>query len=466
MDFRFRLVFRAFLAVLLSFALLARPAYAQSILRDAETEQWLMDISRPLVVAAGLDPRNFKVVLIYDNAINAFVAGGQIVYIHSATLTEADSTNMVQGVIAHEIGHITGGHIVRMAEGAKAATGVMLLSLLIGAAAIAAGAGDAGAGILMAGQRAALGKFLAFTRVQEASADAAAVTFLDKAGISGKGLIAFFKKLQNQSLRYGYNPKDAYEQTHPLDRERVSTLTGALDASKAWDAKTDPALEARFQRIKAKLKGYVMEPQQVMRVYPETDQTVPGHYARAYAWHRSAYPDQALKEADALLATAPHDPYFLELKGQILLESGRALEALPMLREATQLTNFNPLITGLFGHALIATEDQKNFPEAERVLRSAIAKDNQNPDAWYQLGIVYDRKGDPARAALATAERYNLQGNAQLAFVNARQAMTGIPRGTPDWVRAQDIYMVSEPELKRRKKDRDKDKQQEQQQQP
>jgi predicted Zn-dependent protease len=450
----FPLLLRTLFAVLLSFAVLVRPVAAQSVLRDAETEAWLQDISRPIVIAAGLDPRNVQVVLLLDKSINAFVAGGQIVYLHSGLLIAADNTDMVQGVIAHEVGHITGGHIVRMAEGAKAATGVMLLSLLIGAAAIAAGAGEAGAGLLGLGQRAALGKFLAFTRVQESSADAAGAQFLDKAGISGKGMIAFFKKLQNQSLRYGYNPEDSYDQTHPLDRERVTTLSDTLQKSAAWNAKTDPALDARFARIKAKLQGYVLEPQQVMRQYPESDQSVPAHYARAYAWHRSAYPDQALKEADALLATAPHEPDFLELKGQILLESGKPGEALPELREATELTHFNPLITSLFGHALIATEDPKNFPEAEKVLRSAIAKDNPNPFAWYQLGIIYDHKGDQARAALATAERYNLEGNAQLAYRNAKMAMAGIPRGSPDWVRAQDIYMVSEPELKKKKKDR------------
>ncbi|HYZ48663.1 MAG TPA: M48 family metalloprotease, partial [Sphingomonas sp.] len=159
MAFSFRTLFRALAAILISFALLVRPVAAQSVLRDAETESWLQDISRPLVAAAGLDPRNVQIVLLYDNTINAFVAGGQIVYIHSATLTEADNTDMVQGVIAHELGHVVGGHVVRMAEGAKAATGVMLLSLLLGAAAIAAGAGDAGAGVLMAGQRAAMGKF-------------------------------------------------------------------------------------------------------------------------------------------------------------------------------------------------------------------------------------------------------------------------------------------------------------------
>jgi predicted Zn-dependent protease len=157
-------------------------------------------------------------------------------------------------------------------------------------------------------------------------------------------------------------------------------------------------------------------------------------------------------EVDALLRIAPRDPYFLELKGQILLESGKPKEALSPLRDAVQLTSFNPLITSMFGHALIATEDPKNFAEAEQVLRSAIAKDNQNPFAWYQLGIVYDRKGDHARAALATAERFNLEGKPVPAFANARIAMAGLPRGSPDWVRAQDIVMVSEPDVKDRKK--------------
>jgi predicted Zn-dependent protease len=454
MRSQLRLVLRACCALLLSFAILGRPAAAQSILRDAETEALLNDMSRSIIIAAGLQPRNVQIVMINDGSINAFVAGGQIVYVHSGLITSADNVNQVQGVIAHEIGHITGGHIVRFAEGAKVATGVMLLSLLLGAAAMAAGAGEAGAGILAAGQQAAMGKFLAFTRVQESSADAAGASFLDKAGISGRGMIEFFKKLQNQSLRYGYNPKDSYDQTHPLDRERVTTLSGTLQGAKAWNTKTDPALEARFARIKAKLNGYVMDPPQVMQKYPETDMSVPARYARAYAWHRSAYPDQAVKEVDALLATAPHDPYFLELKGQILLEAGKPALAIPALREAVQLTGYNPLITSLFGHALIATEDGKNFPEAERVLKSAIAKDNQNPFAWYQLGIVYAHNGDEARAALATAERYNLEGNAKLAFMNAKMAMAGIPQGSADWVRAQDIYLVSEPEAKKKKKDK------------
>ncbi len=453
---------RGLLLLLLSFAILVRPVAAQSVLRDAETEALLNDLSRPLIVAAGLQPKNVQVVMIADSSINAFVAGGQIVYIHSGLITNAENANMVQGVIAHELGHVTGGHMIRLGEGMKVATGIMLLSLLLGAAAMAAGAGEAGAGLLSMGQQAALGKFLAFSRVQESSADAAGVEYLNKGGVSGKGLIAFFKKLQNQEYRYGYNSKDGYDRTHPLNRERVTRLTDTLQNNAQWNNPTDPALEARFQRVKAKLKGYVLDPPDALRAYPETDQTVPGHYARAYAYHRGAYPDKAIQETEALLKSAPNDPYFLELKGQILLESGKPTEALPPLREAVQRTTFNPLITSMFGHALIATEDPKHFAEAEQVLRSAIAKDNQNPFAWYQLGIVYDRKGDRARAALATAERYNLEGNPRLAFANARMAMAGVPRGSSDWVRAQDIVMVSEPELKDFKK---KERQQREQQQ-
>jgi predicted Zn-dependent protease len=443
MGAHLKLAFRAMLALVLTFGLVTRPALAQSVIRDAETEKLLADMSRPLIEAAGLRPENVEIVMIMDNSINAFVAGGQIVYVHTGLITAADNANMVQGVIAHEVGHITGGHIVRMAEGAKAATGIMLLSMLLGAAAMAAGAGQAGAGIFSLGQQAALGKFLAFTRTQESSADAAAVASLNKAGVSGQGLIAFFKKLQNLEYRYGIQATDSYDRTHPLSRERVTYLTDALQGAPAWNTKTDPEVEARFQRVRAKLKGYVLDPPQVLREYPDTDKSIPARYARAYAWHRSAYPDQALAEINALLATAPHDPYYLELKGQVLLESGKPREALPALREATELTRYNPLIASMFGHALIATEDRSNSDEAERVLRAAVARDKENPFAWYQLGVIYGQKGDVARAALASAERFNLEGKPQLALVSARTAMAGVPQGSPDWIRAQDIEMVA-----------------------
>lgn len=440
--------------LLLSIAITARPAMAQSILRDAETEALFNDMSRPLIEAAGLDPRNVQIVLVGDPSINAFVAGGQVVYIHSGLITAADNANQVQGVIAHELGHITGGHVVRFGEGAKAATGITLLSLLLGVAAMAAGGADAGMGIISAGQQAAMGKFLAFTRTQESSADAAGVSFLNKAGVSGKGMISFFQKLRQEEYRLSssYTDTDPYAQTHPMSSDRASTLVHDLENQPAWDKPADPSLEARFQRVKAKLAGFVQEPEQTLRQFPPSDSSIPASYARAYAWHKSAYPEKANAEADRLLAAAPHDPYFLELKGQILLESGKPKEALPALREAVVRSNNQPLISALFGHALVATEDPANYAEARKILKLAVERDNENPDAWYQLGVIYAQEGDIARASLATAERYSLSGMPQLAVAPAETALAGLPKGSPDWLRAQDIAMVSRQAIADRKR--------------
>ena len=445
-----RLMRLVMLGLALAFAAI-QPAAAQSILRDSETELMFRDMSRPLIQAAGLDPANVKIVLINDDEINAFVAGGQVVYIHSGLLVRADNANQVQGVIAHELGHVAGGHVIRIGEGAKAATGITLLSLVLGAAAIAAGAPDAGMGIIMAGQRAAMGNFFAFTRAQESSSDLAGASYLSKAGYSGKGSLDFFKKLQNQEYRLAIYAKDSYDRTHPLSSERIEALTQVYKKDPAWDKPTDPKIEARFQRVKAKLIGYVNS-KNAVTIYPESDQSIPAHYARAYAYHLGAYPDKALSEADFLLAKSPQDPFFLELKGQILLESGRPKEAIPVLRQSVALAQDQPMIAVMLGHALIATEDDKYFAEAKPVLKAAVNRDNDNPFAWMQLGIVYDREGDRARAALATAERNNLEGKPKLALVSARTAMAGIPKGTPDFIRAQDIAMVSCAELKKDKK--------------
>jgi predicted Zn-dependent protease len=434
---------RLLMLLVLSFAVAVRPAAAQSILRDAETEALFAEMSKPLIEAAGLRPADVKVVLIHDRSINAFVAGGQIVYVHSGLIAAADNANEVQGVIAHELGHITGGHVIRMQEGVRMATGIMLLSMVLGAAALAAGAGEAGAGMMAAGQQAAMGKFLAFSRTQESSADQAGASFLNKSGISGRGSISFFKKLQNQEFRYAVPQEDSFARTHPLGSERISALEQTYKSTPSWDAKTDPGLEERFQRVKAKLMGYVEDPKRTLVKYPERDKSVPARYARAYAWHKSAYPERALGEVDSLLRERPKDPYFLELKGQILLESGRPAEALESLRQAVAVAPEQPLISALFGHALIATDKAANFEEAKQVLRAAIGRDNSNPFAWYQLGIVYDREGDQGRAALATAERYNLENEPRLALANAEQALRSIPTGSPDWLRAQDIAMVS-----------------------
>ncbi len=439
------------IAFVAAFGLVVEPAAAQSVLRDAETEALLDDMAAPLVEAAGLEPGNVDIVLINDRSINAFVAGGQAVYIHSGLIEAADTANEVQGVIAHELGHITGGHVIRYSEGMADASGISILSLLVGIGAALAGSGEAAMGAIMAGQRAALGKFLAFSRVQEASADAAGAEYLSAAGISGRGSLAFFGKLQNQEFRYGRSQDDeqAFVRTHPLSGDRMARLREVYTVDPAWDAPDDPELQARFERIKAKLYGYQAEPWRVLNAYPETRQDVPARYARAYAWHKEAHIDKALAETDALLASDPDDPYFLELKGQVLLESGRPGEAIAPLRKATELTNHQPLIASMFGHALLATEDSANHPEAERVLRAAVARDRYNPFAWYQLGVVYAARGDMPRARLASAEQQVMSRQYPLALRSAQAAAAGLPEGSPDWLRAQDIELQARGELER-----------------
>ncbi|WP_174214232.1 M48 family metalloprotease [Erythrobacter sp. KY5] len=439
------------LAFFAACAMAIQPVSAQSILRDAETEELLRDMAYPLIEASELEPENVEIVLINDNSINAFVAGGQVVYVHAGLLNAAETANEVQGVIAHELGHITAGHVVRFNERTSQAQGITILSLLLGVGAALAGAGDAALGAIMAGQQAAMGSFLAFNRDQEAATDLAGARYLSGAGITGKGMLDFFDRLRDMEIRRGFSQSEAasYGRTHPLAGDRIQILRGLLEADAAWDTPPDPELQERFLAAQAKLYGYLAEPQRVMQRYPESDQSVPARYARAYAYHKDAQVEKAVAEADSLLMTEPDNPYFLELKGQILLESGRPEEALQPLRRAVDLTLGQPLIAGMFGHALIATEDEANFDEAERVLRSAVSRDRFNPFAWYQLGVVYAARGDIPRARLASAEQQVMSRRYPEALRSAQAAEAGLPVGSPDWIRAQDISLQARAALER-----------------
>ncbi len=451
------------LAALALLSVSVQPVAAQSVLRDAETEALLHDMATPLIVAAGLDPKNVDIVLVNDSSVNAFVAGGQAVYVHSGLINEADNVNQLQGVVAHELGHVVGGHAID-SRGMEAANRISILSLLLAGAAVAAGGGEAAMGVLMAGQQAALGKYIAYTRGQEEQADAAGAKFLSAAGISGRGSVEFFHKLLNLENRYGVTrtDDDAFYTDHPMTDDRIAFLQDTYEKDPAWNKPVDAGLEARFQRVKAKLFGYLATPADTMQTYPDYMTGVPARYARAYAFHKDGFLDKAMAEADSLLAGAPNDPYFLELKGQILLEAGKPVDALAPLRRATEMTGNQPLIATTFGHALIAADDAANseghtgahFAEAQRVLKSAVARDRDNPFAWYQLGIVYAAAGDLPRAQLASAEQQSLSGNMVAALRSAEAAAAGLKPGTPDALRAQDIAMEARAAIAHAKKHR------------
>jgi predicted Zn-dependent protease len=449
-----------FLARLLALLLLvagplAAPALrAQSILRDAETEALLRDMAYPFNKAAGLDPRSVEIYLVGDPSINAFATLGQRVFFHSGLLIAAQDVNEVQGVMAHELGHVAAGHAIRWNEGAAPATAITILSLVLGAAAMAAGAGDAGMAAIMAGQQAAQAKFLAFNREQESRTDQAAARYLDAAGVTGKGMIRFFEQLQGNEYRLAIPQDNSYNRTHPLSGERIAALENVLQSSRYWNTPPDPALVARYARVRAKLIGYLYPLDTVKEAYPPSDQSDAAHIARAYGYHRAAFPDKALAEIRVVTERMPRDPYVRELEGQILLESGQVEAALPPLRLAVELSGGEPLIAGMLGHALVTASkdgaDKATLAEAEAVLRTVVRRDTRNPFAWMQLGTIYELRGDEPRAALATAERISVGGgDPRLAARAARSAMAGLPAGTPDWLRAQDIAMASQGEIDR-----------------
>ena len=440
---------------------LGLPAQAQTILRDAETEAFFRDAARPLKEAAGLDPRSVTIGLVSDTSINAFATLGQRVYFHSGLIIAAEDVRMFQGVLAHELGHVAAGHAVRWGEGMGPASGISLLSMVLGAAAIAAGAPDAGMAVLMAGQQAAMGMVFAFSREQESRTDQAGAQYLNAAGVDGWGMIEFFRRLQGDEFRLAIPQTNEYARTHPLTGNRIQALEQVLKSSPHWGKGPDPVLQARYSRIRGKLIGYISHPDVTLAAFPPSDRSDAGHLARAYAFHKSGRHEEALAEIAPLAARGRDDPYALELKGQILLESGRPDDAIAPLRLAVEASRNEPLIASMLGHALVQAAERggpkadERMAEAETVLRTALARDRDNPFAWLQLGIIYERRGDEARAALATAERVSLMGgDPRVAGRAAEIALAGLPRGSPDHVRAQDIALASAAEAERTKKQR------------
>lgn len=434
---------RLYVLGLLAAALTPWGAQAQSLLSDAETEWFLREITNPIFEVAALDPASVHFYIVNDNRLNAFVTGGQNIFIHTGLILETDDVNEVIGVLAHETGHITGSHLARRQEGAATPTSIALVSMLLGVAAIAAGAGDAGIGIIGGGQQAAQRTFLSFTRVQEASADQAAAQFLEKAGISGKGLIDTFRRFGTNEYLIGV-PQDPYVRSHPLNSDRIERLQYVVEASEHYNRPPDQEAAYFYERIKGKIEGFTLPFDATLRKYPVSDQSTRARYARAYAYHKGVELDKALAEIDSLLAERPNDPYFLELKGQLLFENGRLEDAFDPLRQAIKLQPREADFRTLLGRAMIATEDPQYRDEAIRQLEFAANLDSGSPFIWYQLGIAYNLEGDDGLASLAAAEQAALAGRLGPTIINAQRALKLIPSGTPKWQRAQDLLIVAQ----------------------
>jgi len=420
------------------------------IIRDAEIEQLLRDYAQPILRVAGLAKQNVRVVVLSDRSFNAFVMDGRHIFINAGALFDAKTPNEVIGVFAHETGHLAGGHLQRLREQLASAQTASIIALLAGIGAAVAGArsgaggADIGAAAIMAPQQAILRTVLSYVRTQEDQADHAGVKFLNATGQSPRGMVELFKRLSSESL---FNSRyiDPYMQTHPMPAERVAALETVAKASPYWDRKDSPELQLRHDMMRAKLSGFLERPDTVARRYPAHDHSLPARYARAISTYRNSDLRQAIVQIDSLIQAQPNNPYFYELKGQALLEGGHPSEAIAPLRHAVQLSHNNALIEILLAQALNATGNAKLSEEAVAMLRSALVREPEAPDAYSQLAVAYGRKGDLANADLASAQAAFTRGDFKTARQLAARAKTRLPVGSPAWVRADDIVNVKLP---------------------
>lgn len=444
------------MAWLLSVSLIASsaaPAYARGLIRDAEIENLLRDYARPIFKVAGLSRQNVRIHLIGLRSYNAFVVDGRNMFFHVGTLQGAKTPNQIIGIIAHESGHIAGGHLSRLRQAMSSAQSTTLMLRVLILAATAAGAaaganvGAAGAGALLGGEGLAQRYILSYRRAEEASADQAAIAYLNATGQSAQGMLDTFEFLANQGLGT-LKHADPYVQSHPLPRQRIAQLRDLARASPYFKRRDPPQLQARHDMMRAKLSGFLDNPQTVLNRYPNSDQSLPARYARAVASYRRSGLQPFLPKIDALIKAYPNNPYFYEVKGQFLFKSGESRRAIPPLRKAVKLAPREPLIRILLAQALLAEAQNGGTPNSAQVdeaiahLRRALVKEKCSAGGYRQLATAYGLKKNTAQAMLASAYAYQYEGKPKLAKRQAADAKKIFAPGSTNWLKADDILKV------------------------
>jgi len=433
---------QAAVAAAMAFAWTA-PALAVSVARDTEIEEFLWGETRPVLVAAGVDPNAVHIYLVSDNVFNAFVSGGQNIFVTTGLLDQLETPNQLLGVLAHETGHIAGGHLARSSDDMMSEAAPFLITMLAGLAAMLAGEGQAGMGIIMGAQHAMQRAVLGYSRVQESSADQAAISFLDRIKKSGRGMIQTFELMSQQELLTD-RQQDPYARSHPMSRDRMASLEARVEASPYKDNVDTPEEIAYFKLIQAKIRGFMNDPQSTLRRYPGNDNSDAAHYARAVAYYRMPDFPSANREIDALIAAHPDNPYFWELKGQIVAEQRDFAGAAKAFEKSVKLKPNAPLLQVNLGATLVALEDQKLMPKARDVLVDSLRRDNTNAFAWLQLSFAYAALGDEGMAALSMAEQRFNTGRYGDAIRFAMRAREMLPKGSREQGRADDIVVISE----------------------
>jgi predicted Zn-dependent protease len=423
---------------------MAQDGPSVSIIRDTEIEAILHEEADPIFVAAGLDPKSVQIHLVESNEINAFSAGGQQIFLFTGMIAQTRNPNELIGVIAHETGHIAGGHIARSGEMGRAAIAPMLITVGLGILAALAGAPDAAAGLVFSSGYFGELNALTYSREQESRADQAAATFLERAGISGRGLVKFFDNFRYQEV-FDDEKKYPFFRDHPLSDDRIEALQNRVTHLAHYPMTDSPQAIERHAIMKAKLAGFIGGGAQVAADYPPEDTSFPARYARAISLYRQTEIEPALAAIDGLLAEQPKNPFLWELKGQVLFESGRVKASEPAHRRSVELDPEAPLLRTNLAQALIAEGGTPKVDEAILHIRHALAQEPESPLAWRLLSEAYDAKGDQGMARLAAAEQNFYLGQlleARTFAYNARELLT---KGSPEWRRANDIILASKP---------------------
>ena len=423
-------------------------AQGPSFIRDAEIENTIRLFAAPLFRTVSLEPSDVKIYLIRDSALNAFVAGGQKMFINTGLLIRSSNAGQIIGVIAHETGHIAGGHLSRIGDVIARSTVTSIVGLLLGGAAIAAtGRSDIGTALILGGQQIGARNFVAFSQTQESAADQAALTMLDRTGQSAKGLAEFLKTIESEEL-YSASQQNSYFRTHPLTRDRMQAVQAHLKRSPYTDTPTPQKIVVLYKRMKAKLNGFLLPITQALQLYPASDKSLEARYGRAIALYRRPELNSALKLINRLIAEYPRDPYFHEMKGQMLFENARPRKALKPYQTALLYLPQSALIHAQVARVQLELNDPSVIDSAIKHLRAALQIEKDSAFVWRQLGIAYGRKGNIAQSSLALAEEALLKGDSNAARFHAGRAEKLLPHGSRGWLEAQDILQ----ELKRRKK--------------
>ena len=428
----------------------AMPAFAQSLLRDTEIEETMQDYTTPILRAAGLSPSSVDIYLVNDPSLNAFVTRGQNIFLHSGIITQSTTPNQLKGVIAHEAGHIAGGHLVRSDYGSRSAYGAILIAAGIGLAAILAGEAEAGALVLGGSQQFGTIEYLAYSRVNESAADQYAAQYMEATGQSAQGLIDFFDRFRAQEVLSNAR-RFPYFRGHPLSSDRIDKLRERVEESPYTEVTDTEDEQHRLEMAKAKLRGFLEGPQVVFSKYPPEDQSKPARYARAVAHFKAADLRNAVREVDSLIGDEPQNPYFYELKAQILYESGQREKAIEPARQALKLKPNSPLLEIALAQSLLETSDRSQVEESIVLLKSALTVEKGNSYAWYTLSRAYGELGQEALAKYAVAEQAYAVGDLQRARSFAQRAQDDLQRGDPQWRRASDIIVVSDAQLAKKR---------------